>query len=86
MNRIAIPAIKSLAAESGARASHFVAGRTANTFAALRNFVETNFIALLGIAGVAASASLAEIALTIAITIITRTFRRPSGTLPAARA
>jgi len=84
MNRIAIPAIKSVAAESGVRARNFVAGRIANTFAALRNFVEINFVELLSISGVAASASLSDITLAITITIITRAFKRPNGTVPAA--
>ncbi|RQR24052.1 hypothetical protein DIE23_34215 [Burkholderia sp. Bp9143] len=83
MNRFAIPAIKSVAAEIGARASKFATGRVANASAELRNLVTANLVEVLSVAGGAASVSLTDITLTIAIAVITRIFKRLNGTLPA---
>ncbi len=83
MNRIASPAIGSVAAALDERASKVANKRVAHTFAALRNLVAANWIEVLNVAGATASASLTDISLAVAIAIIANVFKRINGMLPA---
>ena len=85
MNRIATSALKSAANEIGGAVRKLVTRPVRNTFEQLQNFVAANLIEVLSVAGGAASASLTDITLAVAIAIVARTFKRLNGTLPAYR-
>ena len=85
MNRIATSGLKSAANEIGELIRKLVTQRVRNAFEKLRNFVAANLIEVLSVAGGAASASLTNITLAVAIAIVARLFKRLNGTLPACR-
>ena len=85
MNRIATSGLKSAANEIGELIRKLVTQRVRNAFEKLRNFVAANLIEVLIVAGGAASASLTDITLAVAIAIVARLFKRLNGTLPACR-
>ena len=85
MNRIATSALKSAADETGVLVSILVTRRARNVSEKLQNFVAANLIEVLSAAGGAATASLTDITLAVAIAIVARIFKRLDGTLPACR-
>jgi len=85
MNRIATSAFKFAANETGVLVSILVTRRVRNVSEKLQNFVASNLIEVLSVAGGAASTSLTDITLAVAIAIVARIFKRLVGTLPACR-
>lgn len=83
MSRIVIPIIESVAEDIYARVKKTASWRVSNTFAALSHLAIASLVEVLNAAGASASASLADISLAIAITVMTNIFKRIGGTLSA---
>ncbi|AYZ01489.1 hypothetical protein EGY19_29915 [Burkholderia multivorans] len=82
MNRIASPALGSLAATHDVRTGKRARPHVGKPFAALRAVVAANLVDVLQIAGTTASASLADISLAVAIAVVAKVFKRLDGTSP----
>ncbi|ABX17641.1 hypothetical protein [Burkholderia multivorans] len=82
MNRIASPALGSLAATRDVRTGKRARPRVGKLFAALRAVVAANRVDVLQVAGTTASASLADISLAVAVAVVATVFKRLDGTSP----
>ncbi|HEM8494351.1 hypothetical protein DN523_20590 [Burkholderia multivorans] len=80
MNRIASPALGSLAAKHDVLAGKHAQPHVGKPFAALRAVVAANRVDVLHVAGTTASASLADISLAVAIAVAAKVFKRLDGT------